>query len=230
MRPQLFFRKTHKWIGLILSIQLLLWFISGFLMSWMPIDEIHGDHLLQTQTPSNPSIDITKLQQLQNMVSSPISSIKAKTWLNQNVIEVKTTQGIQIFNADTLASLTPINESHIKTIIARQLLPQYTIDEITLLDEVPMEARGRKAPIWQVKLLGDENPVIYISPENGDIVAKRTDRWRLFDFLWMLHIMDYDEREDFNHPLLYLTAFSAFIFTLTGVVLLVYGFRRTRKK
>lgn len=28
------------------------------------------------------------------------------------------------------------------------------------------------------------------------------DRWRVFDFLWMLHIIDFDSRDDFNHPLL----------------------------
>jgi len=41
----------------------------------------------------------------------------------------------------------------------------------------------------------------------------------------MLHIMDYDEREDFNHPLLYLTALAALLFSLSGVVLIFYTMR-----
>ncbi len=83
--------------------------------------------------------------------------------------------------------------------------------------------------MWQVQLNGSEQARIYISEQNGDIVAKRTDRWRLFDFMWMLHIMDYDERSDFNHPLLYLTALAALLFTLTGFVLLFYGLKPRKK-
>lgn len=229
MRPQLLFRKIHKWAGLILGVQLLLWFVSGLLMSWMPIGEIHGDHLLQTRESASPTIDLERLEQLQSKISSPILAIKAKSWLNQDVLEVKTQQGTQLFDANTLTLLTPLEESQVIAIIKEQLLAKYTIDKIKLLDQVPMEARGRKAPVWQVKLQGDENPVIYISPETGEIIAKRTDRWRLFDFLWMLHIMDYDEREDFNHPLLYLTALSALLFTLTGFLLLYYSFRKNKR-
>jgi len=39
----------------------------------------------------------------------------------------------------------------------------------------------------------------------------------------MLHIMDYDTRDDFNHPLLVIAAASALLFALSGAVLLVLG-------
>lgn len=230
MRPQLFFRKAHKWIGLILGIQLLLWFLSGFLMSWMPIDEIHGDHLLKevptrTLTPQN-----FDFKQLSTQVNEPVLSVRLKPWLNQQVLELKTTTQTQVYSLPDLLPLSPLNEQQVKAVVDFHIISEYKIAQMTLLDKIPAEARGRKAPLWQVQLAGPENPRIYISPYTGEIVAKRTDRWRLFDFLWMLHIMDYDEREDFNHPLLYITAFSAFIFTLTGIVLLFYGFRKPKLK
>ena len=52
----------------------------------------------------------------------------------------------------------------------------------------------------------------------GELLARRTDRWRIFDFLWMLHIMDFDTRDDFNHPLLQLAAVLGLIIALSGVV------------
>jgi hypothetical protein len=228
MRPQLFFRKTHKWMGLILAIQLLLWFFSGFLMSWMPIEEIHGDHLLKevpTRTIDAKQLDLSVLS---DKVTEPIHSVRIKPWLNQQVLELKTSTKTQIFALPGLELLSPLNEQQVRSVITFHIIPDYEISEVNLLNEVPAEARGRKAPLWQVLLKGPENPRIYVSSHTGEIVAKRTDRWRLFDFLWMLHIMDYDEREDFNHPLLYITAFSALIFTLTGLVLLFYGFRKPR--
>ncbi len=37
-------RKTHRYLGLFLGIQFLMWTISGMYFSWTDIDEIHGDH------------------------------------------------------------------------------------------------------------------------------------------------------------------------------------------
>lgn len=230
MRPQLLIRKIHRWFGLILGIQILLWFASGFLMSWMPIEEIHGDHLLQAQSADTISLNDIDLTAIAKQVEAPIVSSRIKSWLGQTVVEVETTNKTHLFETPSMNLITPISEGQVRAVLVTHLLPQYEILSIQQISEVPPEARGRKAPLWQVHLSGDESPVIYISAETGEIVAKRVDRWRLFDFVWMLHIMDYDEREDFNHPLLYLTAFSAFLFTLSGFVLVFYSFRRRPKK
>lgn len=228
MRPNLLFRKIHKWLGLILAIQILFWFTSGFLMSFMPIDEVRGDHLLQTKT-TPPAIELNSidLNRITAQVSEPVHSAEIKTWLNQTVVTVKTQHNLYLFNALTTERIT-IDQQVVKNILQSQLIPGYTIAGMQLLESLPNEVRGRDAPIWQVQLSGPENARIYISAHSGNIVAKRTDRWRLFDFMWMLHIMDYDERSDFNHPLLYLTALSALLFTLTGFVLLFFAMRRKK--
>ena len=38
-----YIRKTHRWLGVILGIQFLLWTIGGLYFSWSNMDEIHGD-------------------------------------------------------------------------------------------------------------------------------------------------------------------------------------------
>lgn len=42
-------QKLHKWLGLIVGVQLLIWTVSGFYMVLMDIDMIHGDHLVAEQ-------------------------------------------------------------------------------------------------------------------------------------------------------------------------------------
>ena len=188
MRPQLLIRKIHRWAGLILGIQIMLWFFSGFMMSLMPIDEVRGDHLLKVT--DTPSIDLSQLDltALAQRVNQPVTAIKIKSWLRRSVAEVQTADQIHMFALPELTALTPINQSQLERILAEQLKPEYRIESVHLLDHVPNEARGRKAPLYQVQISGDESPVIYVSQQNGEIVAKRTDRWRLFDFLWMLHL------------------------------------------
>ncbi len=230
MRPQLFIRSLHKWMGLVLGLQILLWFLSGFLMSWMPIEEIHGDHLLQPAPNSTLAPVAINLSELSTNLNEPINSVHIKSWLGKTVIEVDTGKQIHLFDGTTMQKLSPLNEQQIREVLQAHISPEFELNTINLLSAVPAEARGRQAPLWMAQYAGAENPRIYISAQTGEIVAKRTDRWRLFDFLWMLHIMDYDEREDFNHPLLYLTALSAFLFTLTGFVLIYYKFRKKPKQ
>lgn len=230
MRLQLFFRKLHKWVGLVLVIQLIFWFTSGFLMSYMPIDEVRGNHILKN--PENKTLpvlspDYTGITQ---QLSDPALSATLNMLDNLPVIQVTTINQTMLFDAITAKQLSPLSADWVKTHISQRLSSKHQVRSLSLLTETPSEIRGRPAPVWQVKLEGPENPVVYLSPQTGQVLATRTDRWRLFDFLWMLHIMDYDERNDFNHPLLYLTALAALMFTITGVVLLFYTLRKRPAK
>ncbi len=46
---QFYIRKTHRYLGIILGIQFLMWTISGLYFSWSNIDDIRGD--LDRKTP-----------------------------------------------------------------------------------------------------------------------------------------------------------------------------------
>lgn len=37
-------RKLHKWLGVVIGLQLLLWTASGVYFAWIPIDEVRGRH------------------------------------------------------------------------------------------------------------------------------------------------------------------------------------------
>jgi uncharacterized iron-regulated membrane protein len=80
-------------------------------------------------------------------------------------------------------------------------------------------------PVWQVTFNDPEGLRVYVSPTTGKVVARRNNTWRVYDFLWSLHIMDYREHEDFNHPLLIAFAAGLLVLTLTGVVLLYRRFK-----
>ncbi len=73
-------------------------------------------------------------------------------------------------------------------------------------------------PVWRVDFSTPESLRLYVDPWTAEIVARRTARWRLFDFLWMLHIMDFSERDDFNTPLLQVAAALGLIVALSGVI------------
>lgn len=61
------------------------------------------------------------------------------------------------------------------------------------------EYRGA-LPAWRVAFEDDDATHIYIDPNTGRIAAVRTGTWRLYDFFWGLHIMDWKNHKDFNTP------------------------------
>ena len=67
---------------------------------------------------------------------------------------------------------------------------------------------------------------MYFSPDTGELLARRHNLWRGFDFLWMLHIMDYETRDDVNNLLLRAASVTGLLFALAGIWLLFYSFRR----
>jgi len=63
---------------------------------------------------------------------------------------------------------------------------------------------------------------IYLDAKTAELKAVRTRIWRVFDFMWMLHIMDYKERENFNTWWLRLFSGAAALFALSGLALVAH--------
>ena len=92
------------------------------------------------------------------------------------------------------------------------------------------EYREKPLPAWAVTFEHPTNTTIYVSSEFGKVESFRNNKWRLFDFLWMIHTMDYKERDNFNNWLLRGFALFGLLTILSGFVLFWVSRRRKRKK
>ena len=63
--------------------------------------------------------------------------------------------------------------------------------------------------------------------DTGQVRARRNEMWRWFDTFWMLHIMDYKTRDNFNHPVLIGFAGLALVSALAGFILLILRIQRS---
>jgi len=48
---RIFFRKLHRWLGLLMVVQIVAWMASGLYFSIFPIEEIRGEHLTRSSEP-----------------------------------------------------------------------------------------------------------------------------------------------------------------------------------
>nr|MDQ3308805.1 hypothetical protein [Gemmatimonadota bacterium] len=70
----------------------------------------------------------------------------------------------------------------------------------------------------------------YVPAELGVVQRVRADRWRIFDFLWMLHTMDYAGRDNFNNLLLRAFSVLGLLTIGSGFLLFVVTSRPYRRR
>jgi uncharacterized membrane protein YkoI len=218
---QLVVLKIHKWVGLILGIQILLWILGGLIMSAFPLSRVHGDHTRAfiDRSPLNFK-EVYPLARVLPSVRSPIESVSLENGDRGLVYNVKIQQWRSLYyDAITGKQLPPITQQEAETIAAKNYRGSALINNAGFIEDSGGEYKGI-VPAWRIEFDDRESTTFYIEADSGKISASRNTMWRVYDFMWMLHIMDYEEREDFNHPLLIIFAASSLFFVVTGIILL----------
>jgi len=229
MQSAFWVRRAHKWIGLVIGVQALLWMISGLYMVVVPLDVIHGDHLAHVPTerldPSN-----RRITQAQLFADHPgITSLLLKVLLGKEVYEIKQGKTTSLIDAASGKTISPLDRDSISALADAAYVGEGSIRGIEWVTRAPREIGARPVPLWAVHYDEPGKSTLYYSPYSGDLVARRHELWRWFDFLWMFHIMDYGERENVNNTLLRVASISGLAFTLSGIWLLFYSFQRRKE-
>ena len=230
IRWPLVIRRTHKWLALFVGLQVALWTITGFYMVVVHIDTIHGDSLVRR--PPSASFDLRTVSSPAALLASNphTREIRLQRLLDAPVWKVETARGAALYDARTGGALPALSVDQVRAVAKQNFATPAQIVAIRLLTKAPMELKSRKPPFWQVEFAGWNRPTLYISPTTGEMISRRHLLWRVFDFAWMLHIMDYRDRSDVNNPLLRVATWSAFAMVALGAFLLVWSFPKRRRK
>jgi uncharacterized iron-regulated membrane protein len=224
-------RKIHKWFALVIGAQLFLWALSGFYMVVVNIDIIHGDMLVKNLQSSIRHDDgrYVSLQRLATL-HPDARSITLKSMMERPVYLVAGASTVLLDAVDG-RQLSPLDKQAAMQIARFHYAGDGEIRNVELLEKnPPTELQTRPLPLWRVDFDDVWNSSFYIDPNSGEFKTRRHTLWRVFDFLWMLHIMDYDQREDINNSLMRIVSVLGVVLGLTGAWLLFYSFRRNRKQ
>ena len=224
-------RKYHKWLMLFIGLQFVVWSVSGTYMVLMDIDYIHGDSLVVEQKKTiAPELVSYSFKQL--LAEHPqASKIKLGLMLKQAVYRFNINKKLVTISAKDGQQLSPINE-HLATEIAKQNYANKVavITTVKLITEnPPRELSARHLPVWRVEFDDFVSPSFYISANSAQLVTKRHSFWRIFDWMFAFHVMDYvDESPD--NKLLRIVSILAFIASIFGLVLTYYRLAPTYQK
>lgn len=229
MRLPLLARTTHKWFALIIAIQAVFWTFSGIYMTVVHIDIIHGDRLVRAIEPA--PLELSAIVQPSEIAAKVPGFFSAKLdqQLGKPVYVVKGEGSTELFDATSGAKLSPLTKEAAQARAEALFSEGGKVVSTEYLTKAPLEIQTRPVPIWRVEFEGAWHPTLYISPQTGELVTKRSDLWRTFDFVWMFHIMDYDDRQDVNNILIRVFTWLGFGSAVTGAWLLLYSFRKKRR-
>ena len=217
----IFWRKIHKWVGLLIGLQFVLWTISGAIMALLDMDKVGGHSDPAPVHASQPWP--TELFEPASL--GAVEKLTLRRLVDRPIYEVVVGGVPRLVDAQTGASIAV--DATTAQNIARQAFHQTaSLKSVERLDKANLEAREHAGPMWRINFADEENSSAYVSATTGRALVNRGDTWRTWDFVWMLHNMDYLNRTSFNHPLIIFVAFATLWISFTGFYLLFKSFRR----
>ncbi len=166
-------RKVHKYLSLAISVQLLLWTVSGIYFSFNKIEDVRGNQYLK-----------------------PVEIIEAP-------------KGNKISHEQALEIVS--DQTYLEPLILKEISQE----------EPGSEYRGRDLPLYKIESSDEtsENINVYVDPYSAKIVAIRSNQWRIWDFMWGIHIMDWNERDNIGNIFLKVFSILALLSALSGIYL-----------
>ena len=176
-------RTFHKYLSLAISIQLLLWTVSGIYFAFNKIELIRGEQYLLNEDASN--LDLNEIKGTFNTKSVNIVK-RLDNWILR--LEGETQVYYRTLNGEELMEL---NELEAIEIVSQKtsLIPLKAVKINS--QSRGSEFRGRKLPLYKVSTESEDSINVYVGAVSGEIAAIRSDSWRTWDFMWGAHIIDY---------------------------------------
>ena len=220
----------HRWLSLIALVQLAIWATSGFFFAVVPDKQLKGTPIAGVHSAPvaadaelvTPTSIVAKLAPVGDVAKIELAGTPEGPFYRVKV-------GDRRFRFDArTGNERAVDEAEARGIASRDQPNAPRVLAVTRVERDPhIEYRERPLPAWRVVLDDGAGTAVYVDAVTGDVTARRNDVWRVYDFLWGLHLMDYGQRETRSHPLLAVAAFIGVLTVLSGSVL--WGVRVARR-
>ncbi len=221
----------HKWLALIVGVQMLFWVGSGLFFAIYPIEQVRSEHRIAHQQAANLALTTRSPAE----VASLLPEAPTRVTYEQDAAGHPVALAEFAERRPILIDLNDWRVASPLSVEAATLIAQtYVADaprvrETRLITEESTEYRG-PLPAWRIAFDDAEGLAVYVAADTGRVAARRSDLWRVYDALWALHIMDWRDHENFNTGVLIAASLTALITILAGFVLFPYRMGWVRRR
>lgn len=223
-------RKIHKWLSLVVGLQLLIWLGTGFYFNMADTEKSSGNQYrvrpqLQTKVDLNKFIEPQKIIALFQEQNRPVISLKQIQLLAQPYYLLTHEQGLypHFSNSYSLVHAYDGDEVFVDELMAKTLAhDSYNgagqVKSVIKLSPPYEDIPSEKNAVWQVSFDDEVNTHVYIEIGSGRLVTHSNDDKHFADFFFMLHFMDYAKNGGFNNIQMIIFAIFTLFLSLTGFI------------
>ena len=218
----IFWAKVHKWLALLMAVQIMFWFVSGLFFAWFPIERVRSEHAKAEQVAPPVPLDqaAAGLARLRAAGVTGAETVEVRRLLGRPVALLRAGERPPVvYDLADGRQLSPIPMTLAAQIAEADHAGDLRASRVSRITEDTTEYRAA-LPAWRVDFEDGEGRSLYVAADTGQVTARRSTLWRAYDFLWGLHIMDWRGHEDFNSWLLVIATLLATIMSLAGIILL----------
>ena len=214
--------QIHKWIALIVGIQVLGWVLGGLIMTAIPITRVHGDNHLAAVTLA--PIDLKRIvplaKQLELASTSELGEATLKNTPRGPIWVIKSAAGSEgWWNGYTGENIDEIGAADAKKYAQAAYKGDGKLTAVDYEEVAPKEAQV-SGPLWRASFADGDHTRLYLDSFTGEVLSRRSNIWDFYDFFYQIHIMNFGASRSYNHPLIITAAAASLFVVMTGFVLL----------
>jgi Na+-transporting NADH:ubiquinone oxidoreductase subunit F len=239
-------KQIHKWVSVVVFVQLFIWMGSGFLLGKVDGSKAAGRDTLVRQssasfsrfyandsvtqdTLKNTFININALVQKYPLVTQISFShffdqpiYKLKLFAGQHEYQASSYRLVDAITGELIDLSNPVLAAKRAELIAMIAKTSYkenrhAISNATLLQPPIDDLPSERNAVWQVNIDDESQTSIYIRAQTGDVIAHVNDETRWRNLLLMLHFMDYTQEGSFNNWFIKIFAMLTLLLSSTGL-------------
>jgi uncharacterized iron-regulated membrane protein len=221
-----FLRKLHKWLGLLIALQVILWAASGVMFAWLDHSKVSAADSVHSIEPAvlvPAAVRSEPTAWLGDYAQQELYDVRAISLADRWIWRVELQDRVELRAIDD-GSPVKLDEGWVRQLARARYAGGGALIATTLQSQPDLESRA-KGPVWRAQFDDPQNTALYFAADDGRFIVARTASWRLYDFFWMLHTMDYVGRDNFNNPLIVTIGMAALWLSISGIVLLTRSFR-----
>lgn len=231
MSPKLmkFVRPVHKWLSLIVGLQMLLWLISALYFNTMDPGKAAGN-TYRGKIVQDVAIEPLRLLEPQQILAKAKASraLKVVQLLGQPYYLLTHESGLYRHFKASYSLINAYNgePTTIDKIMARKLAAQSysgpgAVVSVSRLSPPIADFPKQQNPLWRVNYDDGINTSVYLNAETGRIIGHSDDDKRLAGLFFKLHFMDYSNQGSFNNWLIIFFAIATLWLVLSGIIWIV---------
>lgn len=204
----------HRYAGLVICLQIMLWSLSGFLMTFWSFGDLY------INPPAAPlameKVKLSPQQVVQTLEKDEVLDLKLLMLAGEPFYRVQSAKS-PVRLIDQQGKLrSPITPALAAAIAREQYLGDGTLSTIDLLP-ISKGNYVSSTPVFKAHFQDAAHTEIYIDPQSGALLARRKALWQWYNRMWEFHLMKYTQNHALNKYLLLLSAIVSFLVSLTGL-------------